>query len=58
MSLEGMAHKGKYGQQKSHTHHYTVNPLLSPQGANLFQAHLRGGLMEMGGLFETGGLFN
>ena len=52
MSLEGMAHKGKYGQQKSHTHHYTVNPLLSPQGANLFQAHLRGGLMEMGGLFN------
>ena len=31
MSLEGMAHKGKYGQQKSHTA-YTVNPPLSPQG--------------------------
>ena len=37
----------------------TVNPLLSPKGAYLFQAHLRGGLIETGGLFERGGgLFN
>ena len=36
----------------------TVNPLLSPLGAYLFQAHLRGGLIETGGLFERGGLFN
>ena len=28
---------------------HTVNPLL---GAYLFQAHLRGGLIEMGGLFD------
>ena len=32
----------------------TVNPLLSPPGAYLFQAHLRG----VGGLIEMGGLFN
>ena len=31
----------------------TINPLLSPQGAYLFQAHLRGG-----GLFKRGGLSN
>ena len=37
---------------------YTVNPLLSPRGAYLFQAHLRGGLIETGGLFKRGGLFN
>ena len=30
----------------------TVNPLLSPPGAYLFQAHLRGGLIETGGLFN------
>ena len=37
----------------------TINPLLSPPGAYLFQAHLRGGdLLETGGLFERGGLFN
>ena len=32
------------------------NPLLAPQGAYLFQAHLRGGggLIEMGSLFERG----
>ena len=29
-----------------------VNPLLSPPGAYLFQAHLRGGLIETGGLFN------
>ena len=33
---------------------HTVNPLLSPPEASLFQAHLRGG----GGRLETGGLFN
>ena len=32
-----------------------VNPLLSPLGAYLFQAHLRWG---GGGLIETWGLFN
>ena len=36
----------------------TVNPLLSPPGAYLFQAHLRGDLTETWGLFEMGGLFN
>ena len=37
----------------------TINPLLSWQGAYLFQAHLRDGLIETGGLFEGGGgLFN
>ena len=37
----------------------TVNPLLSPRGTYLFQAHLRWwwwGLIETGGIFETGGL--
>ena len=40
----------------------TVNPLLSPRGTYLFQAHLRwwwwwgGGLIETGGIFETEGL--
>ena len=39
----------------------TVNPLLSPRGAYLFQAHLRwwwwrGGSIETGGILETGGL--
>ena len=41
----------------------TVNPLLSPRGTYLFQAHLRwwwgwggGGLIETGGILETGGL--
>ena len=29
-----------------------------PPGAYLFQAHLRGGLIETWGLFERGGLFN
>ena len=33
---------------------HTANPLISPRGAYLFQAHLEGG----GGLIETGGLFN
>ena len=33
----------------------TVNPLLSPPGAYLFQAHLRGGLKETSGLFHMGG---
>ena len=32
---------------------HTVNPLLSPPGAYLFQAYLRGG----GGLIETGSVF-
>ena len=33
----------------------TVNPLLSPPGAYLFQAHLRGGLnRDGGGLFDRG----
>ena len=32
----------------------TVNPLLSPPGAYLFQAHLRGCLIETGGLKEEG----
>ena len=33
----------------------TANPLLAPQGAYLFQAHLRGGgLIEMESLFERG----
>jgi len=37
----------------------TVNPLLSPWGAYLFQAHLSGVLIETGGLFEVGGgIFN
>ena len=37
----------------------TVNPLLTPPGGYLFQAHLRGGgLIETGGLFERRGLFN
>ena len=37
----------------------TVNPLLNPLGAYLFQAHLRGGLIETEGLFKRGGdLFN
>ena len=36
----------------------TVNPLLSPRGAYLFEAHLRRGLIETGGLFERGGLCN
>ena len=41
----------------------TVNPLLSPAppgggGAYLFQANLRGGLIQTGGLFEKRGLFN
>ena len=36
----------------------TVNPLLSPPGGYLFQAHLRGGLIETGGIFERRGLFN
>ena len=37
----------------------TVNPLLAPpRGAYLFQAHLRGGLIETGGLFERRGLFD
>ena len=30
----------------------TVNPLFSPPGAYLFQAHLRGRLIETGGLFN------
>ena len=40
----------------------TVNPLLSPRGSYLFQAHLRWwwwggeGLIEKGGILETGGL--
>ena len=38
---------------------YTINPLFSPQGAYLLQAHLRrggGGANETGGgLFEMGG---
>ena len=29
-----------------------INPLLSPKGFYLFQAHLRGGLIEMRGLFN------
>ena len=39
---------------------YTVNPLLSPPspGAYLFQAHLRGSLIETGGIFKREGLFN
>ena len=39
----------------------TINPLLNPRGAYIFQAHLRrggGGLKETGGLFERRGLFN
>ena len=43
----------------------TINPVLSPpppQGAYLFQTHLRRGLIETRGLFERGrgrgGLFN
>ena len=36
----------------------TVNPPLSLLGADLFQAHLTGGLIETWGLFEKGGLFN
>lgn len=36
----------------------TVNPPLSLLGADLFQAHLTGGLVETWGLFEKGGLFN
>ena len=38
-----------------------VNPLLSPQGAYLFQAHLRGGgglNRDVGLIWEAGGLFN
>ena len=35
---------------------YTVNPLLSPPGAYLFQALLRGGLNREGGLKREGGL--
>ena len=34
----------------------TVNPLLGPRGAYVFQAHLRG--EGGGGLIETGSLFN
>ena len=37
-----------------------VNPLLSPLGAYLFQAHLRwggGGLIETWGLFERQGAY-
>ena len=30
----------------------TVNPMLSPPGAYLFQAHLRIGLIETGDLFD------
>ena len=37
---------------------FTINPLLSPPGAYLFEAHLREGLMETGGLLERGGLYN
>ena len=33
----------------------TINPLLNPRGAYIFQAHLRRG---GGGLFERRGLFN
>ena len=43
----------------SHVFFVTVNLLLSPAGgggggAYLFQAHLRGSLIEIGGLFEWG----
>ena len=31
---------------------HTVNPLLSPPGAFLFQANMKGGLIETGGLFN------
>ena len=31
---------------------HTVNPLLSPLGAYLFQVHLRRDLFESGGLFD------
>ena len=36
----------------------TAGSWSNDDGAYLFQAHLRGGLIETGGLFERGGLFN
>ena len=33
----------------------TVNPLLGPRGAYLFEAHLRRGLIETGGAYLRGG---
>ena len=36
-------------------HRSTVNPLLSPPGGYLFQAYLRGSLIETEGIFEKGG---
>ena len=37
---------------------YRKSSIKSPGGAYLFQAHLRGGLIETGSLFQMGGLFN
>ena len=37
---------------------FTRNPLLSPRGAYLFEAHLRGEHNGDGGLIREGGLYN
>ena len=37
---------------------YHKSSIKPPREAYLFQAHLRGGLIETRGLFEKGGLFN
>ena len=37
MSLEGTAHKGKYGQQKSHTHHKLYcKSSIKPRGGLIY----------------------
>ena len=50
-TYKDIAHQGKFAQLSPPLQPYkhTVNPLLSLSGGTyLFQAHLRGGLFEMG----------
>ena len=44
--------------QFAESREYTVNHLLNPRGAYLFQIHFKGGLTETRGAFERGYLFN